>query len=206
MGRFLPLVLLVSACTPRVAYFKPTERVKAEPGRPPAATYSMRSSDGAEGTTRLWSNGVYIVKGRNVAHVAIELESAGNSAMSIDVRTLRLKARNVDGESPDLEVAASVGPTAVPPRGYGRVDAFFVLPPDMMPKAVSEIAVQWEARIGDQKQDEVTTFEPTVKKFREAALFYGARLPGTMTMSPTGAWYTCPDEPNKFYTSPPDCI
>lgn len=205
MGRYLPLVLLVTACTTRVAHFKPTERVRAEPGRPPAATYAMHSSDGAVGTTRLWSNGVYIVKGRNVAHVAIELESAGNSAMSIDVRMLRLKARNGDEQSPDLEVAAIVGPTAVPPRGYGRVDTFFVLPADMKPKAVSELAVQWEARIGDQKQDEVTTFEPTMNKSRKAALFYGARLPGTMTSSPTGAWYTCPDQPNEFYTSPPDC-
>ncbi len=205
MGKYLvPMLALASACGSPVAYFKPAEQVHMQShGRPIVAVYEMQSSDGSAGATRLYSRGIYLAKGHTIAHVALELESNGNAGLTLDARSLRLTAKAGEEVEPATPVGTS-GPTAVPARGFGKVDAFFELPQGTNPKSITSFEVSWQAELGDQRTGEVTPFVRTARKGSRSSFFHGAFIPGTNIESPWSTVFSCPDDP-VVYLTPPDC-
>ncbi len=207
MGRYrivVPLLALAASCGSPVAYFKPAEQVHMQPhGRPTVAMYEMQASDGSAGATRLYRRGIFEAKGHTIAHVAVELESDGNAGMTLDVASLRVTAKAGDEVEATKPVGTS-GPTSIPARGFGKVDAFFELPQGTNPKSITSFEVSWQAELGDQRTGEVTPFVRTARKGSRSSFFHGAFIPGTNIESPWSTVFSCPDDP-VVYLTPPDC-
>lgn len=205
MRRLVLFVLLAAGCGTRQVPLRAMPDPR-EPGGVPGE-YSLATSDGQRGILRLLSRGVYVENGHTLAHVAVELESSGRTGMRLDVGALRLEAFRGTEATPALRPSSTTGTAQIPPRGYGHLDALFELPADLRPGDVTALAVAWAAQLGDEKRDGLTHFGRVNERRRgRQPVAHGPFMPGSGTRSPTGEWYTCPDDPFHYYPYPPECL
>jgi len=205
MRRLVPLVLLAAGCGTRQVPLRAMPDPR-EPGGAPGE-YLLATGDGQRGIVRLVSRGVYVENGHTLAHVALELESSGRAPMRLDVGALRLEVFKGTDAMPALRLSSTSGPSEVPARGYGHFDALFELPADLKPGDVTALAVSWAAQLGNERREGVTRFGRVVERRRgRQPIAHGPYMPGSGARSPTGEWYTCPDDPFHYYPYPPECF
>jgi hypothetical protein len=205
MWRLVSLVLLAAACGVTQVPLRPVPDPR-EPGGHPGE-YRLETSDRQLGTVRVWSRGVYVEHGRNLAHVAIQLESSGRTGMRLDVGALRLVVYQDNEGSAELRPSSTTGTAEIRPRGDGRLDAYFDLPAGMKPADVTALEVTWTAQLGDQTRHAVTRLARFTDRMRgRRPTAHGPIMPGSGAMSPTGEWYSCPEDPHRYYPYPPYCL
>lgn len=142
--------------------FEPGERATAQsPQGYTAAEYELATSRGDLGDVRVWSRGARTMEmggmKTTVVHVGFEVENNTTQPLELwdmELDSATLQRHILSGIAP----ARIDGDTTVQPGQVRQIQAYFPLPPGVLPHQVDAFRVRWSVRSPDVTYSQHTPF------------------------------------------------